>query len=402
MNVLIVSLYYTPELGAAPSRITNMAEGLKSKGANVDVLTALPNYPKGEIFDGYKRRFFKKDVINGINVFRYWTLATVSKSTLVRLIAMLSFAYTLWAFAFRFKRIRSYDMVIIQSPPILISFSAVFLFRCLCRKTVVLNVSDLWPMSAVELGVVKTGSTYFKVLSWIERFIYKNATAYQGQSAEIVRHIETFVPKKQGFLYRNLQKDATFTLPTTAKREPFKIVYAGLLGVAQDMLKLVKEIDFKKINVEFHIYGGGNQTVDIEEYIKSNPGCNIYFHGYLEKSEMVNKLSQYHASIVPLAVSIKGAVPSKIFDLMPVGVPILFCGGGEGADIINQYNIGYTSSPGDFVALEENIVKMTNLSDEEYEVLKQNSLKASKTDFSFNQQLDKYFTFLKSLTKNKK
>lgn len=397
MNVLIVSLYYTPELGAAPSRITNMADGLKSKGANVDVLTALPNYPKGEIFEGYKRRLFKKEEINGINIFRYWTLASVSKSTIIRLLAMLSFACTLWLFSFRFKRIKSYDRVIIQSPPILISFSAVILFKCLYRKKVILNVSDLWPMSAVELGVVKTGSTYYKVLSWIERFIYRNTTAYQGQSSEIINHIKGFEADKKSFLYRNLQKDVTFSLPDTGNRESFKIVYAGLLGVAQDMLKLIKEIDFRKINVELHIYGGGNQTANIEEYIKSNPDCNVFFHGYLQKSDMVNKLSQYHASIVPLAVSIKGAVPSKIFDLMPVGVPILFCGGGEGANIINEYNIGYTSYPGDFKSLEDNILRLKNLSDDEYSVLKHNCLTASKTEFSFNQQLDKYYNFLSLL-----
>ena len=56
MKILIVSFYYSPELGAAPSRITNMAEGLKSQGAEVDVLTSLPNYPQGQIFEGYRGR----------------------------------------------------------------------------------------------------------------------------------------------------------------------------------------------------------------------------------------------------------------------------------------------------------------------------------------------------------
>ena len=57
MKILIVSFYYSPELGAAPSRISNMAEGLKSQGAEVDVLTCLPNYPQGQIFEGYRGVF---------------------------------------------------------------------------------------------------------------------------------------------------------------------------------------------------------------------------------------------------------------------------------------------------------------------------------------------------------
>ena len=67
MRILIVSFYYAPELGAAPSRITNLAEGLKSQGAEVEVLTCLPNYPKGRIFEGYRHRIRKTEIINGIN-----------------------------------------------------------------------------------------------------------------------------------------------------------------------------------------------------------------------------------------------------------------------------------------------------------------------------------------------
>ena len=63
MKVLIVSFYYEPEFGAAPSRITNLAKGLKAMGVDVDVLTCLPNYPKGRVFDGYRRRFSMKETI---------------------------------------------------------------------------------------------------------------------------------------------------------------------------------------------------------------------------------------------------------------------------------------------------------------------------------------------------
>ena len=69
MKVLIVSFYYEPEVGAAPSRITNLAKGLKASGMDVDVLTCLPNYPKGRIFEGYRRRFSMKENMEGENHF---------------------------------------------------------------------------------------------------------------------------------------------------------------------------------------------------------------------------------------------------------------------------------------------------------------------------------------------
>lgn len=392
MKVLIVSFYYSPEIGAAPSRITNMAEGLHQQGAEVDVLTSLPNYPKGRIFEGYRGCFHKKEIINGVNVYRYWVLASVTKNPMIRLMGMFSFSLTLWAFAFKLKKIHAYDKVIIQSPPILVALSAVILFGCLYRKCTVLNVSDLWPLSAIELGAVKEGSLYHKVMAWMERFIYHHTTMYQGQSKEIIEHIKRFEPRKPHFLYRNLQQSVPIN-STHSERKPLRIVYAGLLGVAQNLLEIIEQINFKEMNAEFYLYGGGNQTEKIKAYIEGHD-TGVYYHGYLEKESMSQELAKYHASIVPLTVRIKGAVPSKIYDLMPVGVPILFCGGGEGAAIVKDYGLGFVSAPGDYVALKANIARLAALSDEEHMTLRENCLKASCTDFSFVKQMKEYYTFL--------
>ena len=333
MKVLIVSFYYEPELGAAPSRITNLAKGLKNAGVDVDVLTCLPNYPKGKIFDGYGGRFSMKETVDGIKVYRYWTYATVSKNPLKRVAAMTSYAVTMWAFAFKRKLVKSYDRVIIQSPPIMVSASAVLLFKKLFGRNTILNISDLWPGSAVELGFVRKGSMFFKILSFLERFIYKNANAVMGQSQEIVDHVCGMFPGKKTFLYRNLQPIEK--LPTVARERnaKLKIVYAGLFGVAQDIFSLLKAIDFKALDVEMHLYGGGNQVESIKEYIKNNDK-NIWYHGYVSKREMNEELKKYDLSIIPLAAHIHGAVPSKIFDLLPAGIPILFCADGEGARIV--------------------------------------------------------------------
>lgn len=397
MKTLIVSFYYFPELGAAPSRITNMAEGLQKEGMEVDILTCLPNYPKGKIFDGYTGKFYLSEELNGINIFRYWTFATVSKNPLLRILNMLCFSFLLWCFAWKRKRINSYDTIIIQSPPIMVAYSAMVLFKKIFKKKVVLNVSDLWPMSAVDLGAVKEGSLYHKVLSYMERFIYKNADAVQGQSNEILKHVEEFEPQKPLFLYRNLQQDEEMGETTSAQKgKTLKIVYAGLLGVAQDMLSLIKAIDFKAINAELHLYGGGNQTQKIEQYIAEHQ-TGVVYHGYRSKEEINQVLKEYDASIVPLAVHIKGAVPSKIFNLLPAGIPILLCGSGEAAEIVENYKIGYTSQPQDYKSLKKNILRLSQLTDEEYQAIKGNCLHASRTDFNFDTQMKKYAQFLRSL-----
>ena len=393
MKVLIVSFYYEPELGAAPSRITNLAKGLMASGVDVDVLTCLPNYPKGQIYEDYRGRYSMNEQIDGINVYRYWTYATVSKNPFKRVFAMTSYAATMWSFAFKRKLIKSYDRVIVQSPPILVSVSAMTLFKKLFGKKVILNVSDLWPGSAVELGFVRKGSLSYRVLSRFEKYIYKNAHSVMGQSQEIVEHVETMFPGKRTFLYRNLQPAEKQMAEPKQKAHVLKIVYAGLFGVAQDMLSLLKSIDFKALGVEMHLYGGGNQVDAIQEYIKDGDK-NIWYHGYVSKQQINEELKKYHLSIIPLAAAIHGAVPSKIFDLLPAGIPILFSGNGEGARIVEECGFGLVSEYGDYKALEKNIRACVEMSPVEYSTYSANCYNASLDAFSFSKQLERFVGFL--------
>ncbi len=393
MKVLVVSFYYEPELGAAPSRIANLAKGLKAAGVDVDVLTCMPNYPKGQIFDGYRGRFSMKEQIDGIDVYRYWTYATVSKNPFKRVLAMTAYAATMWAFAFKRKLVRSYDRVIVQSPPIMVSVSAMLLFKKLFGKNVVLNVSDLWPGSAVELGFVREGSISFKALSSFERFIYRNADSVMGQSQEIVEHVESMFPGKRTFLYRNLQPAGAATAAVKQKDGQLKLVYAGLFGVAQGMLQLLKAVDFVALGVEMHLYGGGNQVEEIQEYIK-NGDKNIWYHGYVSKQQMNEELKKYNLSVIPLAAAIHGAVPSKIFDLLPAGIPILFSGNGEGARIVEECRFGLVSEYGDYKALEQNIRTFVDMPSDEYSAYSANCLEASRDAYSFSKQLERFIGFL--------
>ncbi len=396
MRVLIVSFYYSPELGAAPSRITNMAEGLKREGADVEILTCLPNYPKGRIFEGYRGKYHTVETVNGIKAYRYWTYASVSKNALARIFGMTAFSVTLWSFMLHPRKIGKYDVVVVQSPPLMVATSAIMLFKCLFRKKMVLNVSDLWPTSAVELGAVKEGSVIHKLMRWMERFNYRHVDGIQCQSEEIRAYIFKMVPDKRFFLYRNLQLPIEEAAKHFKSKKVFKIAYAGLLGVAQDMLSLIKHINFKSMNAELHIYGGGNQAAQIEEYCKDGE-TSCFYHGFLDKKEIVNTLKDYHASIVPLTKHIEGAVPSKIYDLIPLGVPVLFCGGGEGAKIVLQHNLGLVSEPSDYDGLKQNIIRMERMTESEYMLLRENILRKSESEFSFYKQMEDYNKYLKKI-----
>lgn len=397
MKILLVSFYYHPEVGAAPSRMHNMAKGLKSLGADVEILTCLPNYPKGKIFEGYRWRLWKHEEVDGCKTYRYWTYATVSKNPIARGLSMVSYALTMWLFGLKRSTIKSYDCVIIQCPPLPVGSSALTLLKKVFGCKCVLNISDLWPLSAVELGVMKEGSKIHKIFSKLEKYNYRTADAIFGQSNEILRHIDDFEPDKPKFLYRNLQKYEEGSVHAV-KGKPLKIVYAGLLGVAQDIKGIIENVDFAALGAEFHIYGGGNQAEAIKEMI-ANGRKDVVYHGYVSKEQIGMELGKYDVSLVPLAVRIRGAVPSKIFDILPLGIPVLFCGGGEGAEIIREHSVGLVSEPGDYAAICENISQIASMSDEEFKQLSERCINVSQEYFNFDKQMKETLEFLEDIVK---
>ena len=396
MNILIVAERFWPEVGAAPSRLMNMAEGMKEHGCQVDILTSLPNYPKGEIFDGYKNCMSKHEVFKDMNIFRYWVYATVSQNPIARAINMFSFAIMIWLFALKAKRIKQYDYVIIQTPTLVSAASAMMIFKKLYHKKSILNVSDIWPSTAVDMGVMREGSYSHKFMAWLERFLYRNCDAVLGQSQEILDHIKQHIPSTPQFLYRNLQVHHTQQVHTK-KHQPLRLVFSGMLGVAQDVLSIVKNVPFYELGVEFHIVGGGKQFDDIKQYVNTHPNSGIHLYGFVPKEDIPNLLKDFDASIVPLVTYIRGAFPSKIYDIIPLGLPILLCGQGEPAEFITQYQLGRISNPNNYNSLIDNINELCQLPDDEFMNLSKTCIEVSKTLLDFNKQIQHVISFIKDI-----
>ena len=235
MNYIIITNYFPPELGAAANRIYNLSSALNETN-NVSVICPLPNYPTGNIFKGYKYKLFKTETLDGIKVYRNFIYPTTSKNFILRGLGMLSFSVSIWVMLFRWRALKSVDLIIVQNSPLLVSLSSIILFRKVFKKKLVLNVSDIWPDSAKTLEVMSENSRMYKLFKKIEFFNYINSTAIVGQSEEIIKHVSGYVDCPT-FLYRNLQPLKSFN-SSYSKFPNFRIVYAGLLGVAQGLMKM--------------------------------------------------------------------------------------------------------------------------------------------------------------------
>ena len=322
--------------------------------------------------------------MEGIKVERLWLYASNSKNKFKRLLAMLSYSFSLtWFFLWH----RLPKTVIVQSPPLLVAFTCMFFLK-LKKRQLILNVSDLWPIAGLELGALKKGF-YYRFLERIEIFNYKTADLILGQSQEILNHVLAQFPHKRVFLYRNYPQ---FDLPQISNKNDsknsLKVVYAGLLGVAQGIFDLCQHLDYAKF--EFHIYGSGAEAEDLQKFIAEHSTLPLYYHGQLEREQLHKELLNYDLAIIPLVKRIYGSVPSKIFEYAKLGLPVLYCGGGEGESIVRDTELGWVATPGNYFEINHVLNSLESPSLKMREKIRQ----TSSEEFDFNVQLERLKTFL--------
>lgn len=352
----------------------------------------MPNYPKGRIFPEYRGKWRIAEVQEEIPVTRLWFSPTNSSSKIRRAFSLTSLAFAIQSQLPSLLNKQAPDLLIISSPPFLMGSLG---SQIAARQgiPILLNISDLWPGSAQDLGFMAEGPL-LRYLRNKEQAMYERAAAFCAQSEEIGAHLRRYRPKQPLFVYRNLQPKSDYAdqQRPAGKR---KVVYAGLLGIAQGVAFIASHINFGSMGTELHIYGAGNESDKIHALAKSR--SDIFYHGSVPSSEIPKILSQYHIMLVPLLTKIEGAVPSKIFNAIANGLPLLYMGSGESAEIVEGNNLGYASAAGDMYSLKAHLEKLLKLSDEAFDHLRASCLHAATHTFSKAQQDQLFLNFLSEI-----
>ena len=199
MKLLILTQYYPPETGAAQNRLHELAVRLKKLGVEVKVLTAMPNYPRMKVFDGYRGKCRDKEEIDGIQVHRSWIYVKTSKSIFHRLVNYFSFVIT--SFFAGWFRTGKADFILCESPPLFLGMSAYLLSR-LKRAGMIFNVSDLWPESAEKLGLIRS-KFLLGMSKRLEECLYRKSVLVCGQTQGIVKNIADRFPDKRTYWLPN-------------------------------------------------------------------------------------------------------------------------------------------------------------------------------------------------------
>ena len=365
MKLLILTQYYPPEIGAPQNRLHELAIRLKKKGVQVEVLTALPNYPKMEVFEEYRNRQEREETIEGITVHRSWIYVSPSKSIIARLLNYFSFV---WSSYWRGRRLQSFDYLMVESPPLFLGYSAMALSKKLNAK-LIFNVSDLWPESAEKLGLV-TNKGLLKMAYKLEKKCYKAATLITGQTQGIVNDIKQRFPEKKvswlpngvdiSFYDPDKIPDSDFRKVNGFKEEDVIFFYGGILGHAQGLEIIIEAAKgLENTNAQFVIQGAGPEKEHLLALHKKYALKNIHFFDPVKKTEMPGILKSVDIAIIPLKKLdlFKGAIPSKIFEALAMKKPLLLGVDGEARKhFIENAKAGLFYTPEDVDNLKKQVL----------------------------------------------
>jgi glycosyltransferase involved in cell wall biosynthesis len=342
VKILLLTQYFPPEVGAPQNRLFELATRLKKQGIEIDVLTAMPNYPQMKIYAGYEGKGFFREEIGGLNVYRSKIYIPKSKGIFQRLLNYFSFVFTsAYTAVFRLKK---YDYVFCESPPLFLGISAL-LIRFVKGSKLIFNVSDLWPESAEKLGLV--GNKFLLWMSYkLEARLYKKSVLVTGQTQGICKSIQTRFPGKDVYWLPN-GVDIGFYDPATMKtnwretsgfsENDFIVMYAGIIGLAQGLEILLRAAEKLQhdTNVKIVLLGSGPEKEKLLA-MKDNLGLsNVFFFDVLPKEKMPQAVAACDAAVIPLKKLdlFKGAIPSKIFENLAMQKPILLGVEGEAKEL---------------------------------------------------------------------
>jgi glycosyltransferase involved in cell wall biosynthesis len=370
MRILFLTQYYPPETGAAQNRLRDLAFRMARSNHEVTVLTAVPNYPQGAIFDGYKGRLLLRREESGVRVVRTWLYTTKQNSFLLRILNYVSFSVL--SFFFGLLVVGSVDAVVVESPPLFLGLSGYFLAKCK-RARFVLNISDLWPESAVVLGMLKSPNLA-RLATRVEEALYRRACLITGQTEGIIESIRRRCPNTPTELLTNGVAPEFLALVDSArkKREILRaqfgfgqklvVAYTGVHGLAQGLETILSaaEILSRCEEILFVFFGDGPVKCYLEALSIAKELPNVRFLPPQEASTMPGILSAIDISIVPLRRHdlFKGALPSKLFEAIGAGVPVLCSIQGEAQALVERSGGGIAVEPENPAELAEAILRL--------------------------------------------
>jgi glycosyltransferase involved in cell wall biosynthesis len=344
-----------------------MTSNLVAFGHKVTVLTEMPNHPSGIIPPEYRGKFRATEELDGIQVVRNWVLASPTKDFQGRMLFYLSFMSTSILNSL-FLRSSGFDLVYATSPPLFAGLAGLIIAK-LRRIPFVLEVRDLWPESAMELGFLNNPRSVKWGLKMAD-LCHRNAVSIVCVTEGIRKKLlDKNIPAKKVFLIRNGTNPEkhryVFDGELQAKlgwQNKFVVLYAGVHGVAQGLETVLEAASSlaDREEIRFAFIGEGPCKRNLRKTANDLGLRNIDFLPEVPTREISRYVSLSGACLVPLRKKdlFMGALPSKIFDTWACGKPVILSIDGEARNEVEAAKGGIFVDPENQVEIARAIMEM--------------------------------------------
>lgn len=369
MRILFLTENFPPERNASATRVYERACYWVKWGHEVTVLTCTPNFPEGKVFPGYRNQWCQVEMVDGIRVVRVKTFITANEGVMLRTLDFLSFMGSAMAVGLFQK---NPDVVISTSPQF---FAAVggWGLAGLRRKPFIFELGDLWPASIAAVGAMEE-NVFLRWMERLELFLYRRSAAVialtsafktdlvrrgipPGKIAVVINGVDIprYAPRS-----RDMELAKTYGLD-----DHFVVGYIGTHGMAHALEKVleVAERMERLPDVRFLFVGGGAGKAKLEEDLAKRKLKNVVLVLPQPKERMPEFWSLCSVALVHLKDTpvFESVIPSKIFEAMGMGLPILLASPkGEASRIVEKEEAGLWVPAENPTALEEGILQLKN------------------------------------------
>lgn len=361
MHILFLTDNFPPEVNAPASRTFEHCREWVKAGHQVTVVTCAPNFPKGRVYEGYRNRPWQSETVDGIRVVRVWSYVTANEGFTLRTLDYVSYMVSA-VLASPF--VRGIDLVVGTSPQFFTVCAAYAVSRAK-RVPFVFELRDLWPESIRAVGAMQDGRT-LRALERLELFLYRRAARVVSVTESFKRNLveRGIEPDKIAVVTNGVDVSRFGPRPKDAElaarlglEGKFVAGYVGTHGMAHALETLLDAAarfrDAGDHRFRFLLLGDGARKQALVERARAMNLDNVAFVDSVPKDEVARYWSLIDVSVIHLRKTelFTTVIPSKLFECMGMGIPVLHGVAGESAGIVEREGVGVVFEPENVEAL---------------------------------------------------